>query len=355
MDNLYQAPAIPLRSVGSLKSIRLMVVTVLLFVFSIGMALMVSLDVHHTEMVHDIVFAPDGQTVASASDDGLVLSWNVATGLGRILPGKTAMDFSVAFAPDGKTLAVECWDGKHGFIELRGYPDGRVFSTFGEHEGQWFALRFSPDGTILAQGGDEVRLWDVATKKRLDGFRNQRGGASRIAFSPDGKTLVTAGTTRSINVWDVKSGMKVKSFSDDQENRVVCSISISPNGKWIASASNDFLADRVALKGPPPGIIKIWNMANGLVDMEFQGTYEVQAVAFSPDGLTLAVGQTDCNVLYWDMSAHRIRAKQRIGRASVKSLAYSPDGLILAAGCSDGRVRMLHPPKIERNEPVASR
>jgi len=311
-----------------------------------GVFWVVQLNVKHVEAVLNISFAPDGSVVASASDDGRVLIWEAATGIARALPGRTLAVFAVAFAPDGKTIAANCWDGKKGFVELRDYPSGEVRATFGDRKRQGWAIGYSPNGSLLAVDGDHLQIWDVATSQRL---RTLRTGGMSLSFAPDGKTLATG----AIQLTDVETGKEVRAL--DGKPGGVYSVAFSPDGKSLATVANDLFADKRITNGPPPGIVKVWDVATGLVQSEFKGTYEVRSVAFSPDGRTLAVGQQDGNILYWDTTARRIREIVRATRPGINALAYSPDGKILAAGCQDGTVKMLRPPQSERIDPQTSR
>ena len=135
---------------------------------------------------NDVAFSPDGETLASASGDGVQL-WDVErrSQRGKPLPGHT---FDVAFSPDGETLAsasprggVRLWDvGRRRQL-------GEPLST-----DVAFHVAFSPDGETLASDGyGGVRLWDVARRRRLGGPPAD-AAAYGVAFSPDGETLASA-------------------------------------------------------------------------------------------------------------------------------------------------------------------
>jgi len=311
-----------------------------------GGLLMVQLGIKHADIVHAVAFAPDGSAVASAGDDGRVLVWDPTTGLARTLPGQAVSVFSVAFAPDGKTLAANCWDGKKGFVELRSYPSGEVKATFGDRKQHGWAIRYSPDGSRLAVDGSNVELWDAQGEKKLYVLRAR---AQALAFSREGKTLATGNNGEIIHLWDVVSGQELRAL--DGKPGGVYSVAFSPDGKLLATVSNEIFATKENAFGLAPGFVKIWDLATGTAQSEFRGTYQIRSLAFSPDGRTLAVGQRDGNVLYWDTTARRMMETVRATRPGINALAYSPDGRILAAGCQDGTVKMLQPPRPQQSNP----
>src|SRR5437588_2638540 len=153
---------------------------------------------------YKVAFSPDGKTLASIGGDVepgkyevAVKLWDVATGKERVLgKGQPIRAFSLAFSPDGKTLttsyldpaAVKLWDVATGKEKL-------------ELGGAWGSLAFSPDGKTLAVGDRSVQLWDLTTGTKR-GSLARKGHWSDVrpfaysdvlGFSPDGKTLVSAG------------------------------------------------------------------------------------------------------------------------------------------------------------------
>jgi WD40 repeat protein len=248
----------------------------------------------HTEPVADVAFAPDGKSVASAGTDGVVLIWDVFTGMARTQPGKSEAVFSVAYSPDGKTLASETWndqrpDDQQSIIEFRDSVSGKLLAAVYEHSWQGDALRYSPDGSLLVLAGNEVMVWDVAAARPRVILK---GGARCITFSPDGKTLAIGSGDRTIKLWDVDNGKERAILKGNKSSAE--SICFSPDGKFLVSASNEtFLANPA---DDPPGEVKIWDVASGLVKSEFSGASPVRAVAFSPDGVTLALGEANGTV-----------------------------------------------------------
>ena len=115
----------------------------------------VRFSIKHTEGVSDIAFAPDGKSVASAGYDGVVLIWDVNTGMVRSRFGHAVGVFSVAYSPDGKTLAAETWADNRRVIELRDSDSAKLRASILEHPHQGHAVRYSPDGQPLGSRGSQ--------------------------------------------------------------------------------------------------------------------------------------------------------------------------------------------------------
>ena len=158
-----------------------------------------------------MAFSPDGQRLASGSDDGTVKLWDSATGKELFArKGHDDLVYSVAFSPDGQRLAsgskdktVKIWDSVTG---------KELFSLKG-HAHEVFGLAFSPDGQRLASGSwdQTVKIWDSATGKELftlkrhDGSFQQTGGflnrVNCVAFAPDGRRLAS-GSAGTVTIWE---------------------------------------------------------------------------------------------------------------------------------------------------------
>jgi WD40 repeat protein len=152
-------------------------------------------------------YSPDGQSLATASNDGPVKLWNASTGeLIRIFPGRRA-DFS----PDGQTIAcvsIERDVNKTiGTFDLYNVADGARVRTLSSEPGpaaSWLlCVSFSPDGRRLAatDWNGTVTLWDVATGRRERTIADHQAGVLTAAFSPDGSTLATGGEDRTLRLW----------------------------------------------------------------------------------------------------------------------------------------------------------
>jgi WD40 repeat protein len=229
----------------------------------------------HPAPVVALAFAPDGNTLATAEGEGPVRLWDPATGgLRTELTGISGTPSRLAFAPDGQTLAIGDVDGAVSLWDLAAGRLRRRLSAVGQVNG----LAFSPDGQTLAGGGGDgaVHLWDPATGTLRLTLAAGREAVTALAFTPDGVTLVAAARDGGLKSWDAAGRLR---HELQGPGSAVLTLSLSPDGKTLATAG----------KGPE---VRLWNVPTGqelfLVPYGFTDT--IAAVAFSPDGNTLAAG-----------------------------------------------------------------
>ena len=272
----------------------------------------------HTGDVMAITYSPDGKMLASAGRDETVRLWNPKTGENlATLTGHDGLVTGVAFSPDGQTLVsgsgdatVRLWSTETRrqiwasdtpqkqeqelnqdpvVREVFGLPPAPYKSPFERLALQWIlAVAFSPDGKTLASSGSSdgtIQLWDVNTGKHLRTLKGHTEMVSALIFSPDGKTLVSGSNDDALRVWDPNTGRMLRKLSGHSND--IKSVVFSQDGKMLASGSKD-------------ATVRLWDAKTGRFLATLRGHYwGIKGIAFSPDGKTVVTAD-DSRILFWD-------------------------------------------------------
>ncbi len=198
----------------------------------------------HTGRVWCVCFSPDGQRLATASNDRTARVWDARTGQELLaLQGHTAQVNDVCFSPDGQCLATASndqtapvWDARSGqeLLALKGHT---VWVT---------SVCFSPDGRRLATASWDgtARVWDVQTGQELLSLKGLAGQVSSVCFSPDDRRLATAYWNGPVKVWDAQTGQETLTLRG--HDGIVFRVAFSPDGRRLASVGGD-------------GTVKVWD------------------------------------------------------------------------------------------------
>ncbi len=244
----------------------------------------------HTDSVNSVSFSPDGQILASGSNDDTTRLWNVATGdTINTVRGYRSNVNSVSFSPDGQILAS---GSSNDTIRLWDVATGDTIRTLRRHTNSVSSVSFSPDGQTLASGSwdDTIRLWDVATGDTIRTLRGHTGTVGSVSFSPDGQILASGGNDDTIRLWNASTGDTINTVRGHAGR--VSSVSFSPDGQILANGSYNNT------------IIRLWDASTGKLLEAFRGhTDSVNSVSFSPDGQTLVSGSQDGTIRLWKLPA----------------------------------------------------
>jgi NifU-like protein involved in Fe-S cluster formation len=212
--------------------------------------------------------------------------------------------------------AVKLWDTANGELVLE--IGSRVVAT---------KVAFSPDGAWLATAGADKRayIWNAgeANGKPWRHFSHD-GAVTAVAFNVDGTRLATASADGTARIWDVAGDQ----FELLPHGKEVTAVSFNKDGTRLATASAD-------------GIARIWDVADGsqLKLPLLRHNKEITAVSFNKDGTRLATGSADHTVRIWDV-ADGSQLEKLDHEEAVGAVAFNPDGTQLATVSADHRARI---------------
>jgi WD40 repeat protein len=277
-------------------------------------------------VVFDVAFSPDGRRLAAATNDGLgpkpwvVKVWDTTqTGQNPLTIRDSQEIFCLAFSPDGRWLALGTGDGS---VKLCDAASGAPIGLVGKHDGDVREVAFHPDGQRLASGDGNgtVKVWDL-TYAWLPGL---------ALFSPFGCTTalpLSAAVQPQLASWIETNGPKPLWTLPRPDPEFEC-VAFSPDGRRLVSTGRDRL--------------RLWNAETGQpVDtVPGQVTGFHKSVAFSPDGRWLYSAAQDCTVKVWDAATLAWKHSFRGHRGPICGIAVSPNGQFLVTSSADKTVKV---------------
>jgi RNA polymerase sigma factor (sigma-70 family) len=286
----------------------------------------------HATVPDAVVFSPDGKLLASG-DLTTIYVWDVAAARAiRKLEVGEYRHGNLAFSPDGKTLAwadsdsIRLWDLSSGkeVRRLQGFPLN--VST----------LAYSPDGkSLTALSGGTLFQWDPATGQEVRREQVDRDGPAAVAFSPDGETLATViPSEKTIRLRDTDREEKTPGRFGKELRQLhgheswVMFLAFSPDGRLLVSGSGD-------------RTVRVWEVSTGKELHRFGGhKNHVFPVAFTPDSRLVAITDGGETVHLRDLATGK-KVHEIAGHLdTIWSLAFSPDGKTLASGSQDTTVML---------------
>lgn len=203
-------------------------------------------------------------------------------------------------------------------------------ALFDGHKHDVRSVAFSPDGRRIVSGSfdNSCRVWDASSGTELLRFNGHRGWIYSVAFSPNGKRVVSGSFDNSARVWSTDTGREILLLKG--HTYAVCCVAFSPDGKRIVTGSFDKTA-------------KIWDAESGRELLTLKGhTGNVYGVAFSADSRRVVSASLDTTAKVWDVATGRELLTLIGHRRHVNSAAFSPDGSRIVTGSWDNTAKVWH-------------
>ncbi len=236
----------------------------------------------------------------------------------------------IAVSPDGKWIAAgesfvkaKVYTAKVELFDAAGSQDVRTLAT---HHWEVESLAFSRDGRFLVSSNwdRKVRVFEFPSGNQVREFEAQSKPVC-VAISPDSKIIASGDMSPAITLWDRESGKELLRMLGHTGR--IWSLHFSPDGQKLVSASAD-------------GTIRTWDVATGMCLLTLGGNMgAVMSAVFSPDGKYVVSGSADNTVRFWDAATGQ-NLETFGAHSSVWQVAFSGDGKYLAAGYADGTINI---------------
>lgn len=261
------------------------------------------------------------------------------------------------------------WDWTKGFQEIAAEP-------LAAHHDEIWDVEYSPDGSIRVTAGDDdlepltIKLWDARSDRLIRGWRGQKGTATDLSFSADGRRLASSSLDEDdpVHVWEFPSGRSLIAlkFSCHESARAV---RFDRRGSWLVAAGNRgglkawdartyapiwerrYEGDRIHDVAFNPrgdrlaaacdsGFLRVLDAATGALLFEFRAPGSVLATRYGPDGRVLAAADREGSVFLFDAETTQLIRTIRSDDRQLYGLAFSPDGKTMAVGGHGRTVRL---------------
>jgi len=287
--------------------------------------------------VFGVRFLPDNQRVVTGDLGGFLYLWDISTG--EILTeyeDVRAPVGAIDVSDDGEFLLMSTTSGE-AYINLYNVESGKVLRSYFGHTIGIYGLAFSPDGKTIASASVDgtAAIWDLEVPGM--GYKVDlpaSGSGSEIAMHPDGKTFFEAGFDGIIRMRDVATGQIIRTF-DDIAGRWCVSLGVSPDGRYLISG------DYVTAEPNEEQNAYLWDIRTGELLRTFdQNNGYIFAIAFSPDGKNVAIGEAfGKRILMYEVSTGHVLQTFEGHTNFVQNVVFSPDGQRLYSAGRDLTIR----------------
>lgn len=279
--------------------------------------------------VLNVAFSPNGRYFAAATASGNVHIWDSETYEKRhLLQVDNNWVRSIAWHPT-KMQLITCSSGQtKPLIQLWDINTNRCLKTWEGHSTRIRSVAFTPDGRQIVTGSEDktAQLWRVSDGELLHSLSEHSGAIWAVAVSPDGTQIATAATDNLICLWELESGKLLRRL--EGHRNWVTAVSFHPKLPLLASGSKDQTA-------------RLWDTTSGKEMAAFTDHGDwVRDIAFWPERDLLVTGGGDKTVRLWDIETQTLTRAFTAHDTLIETIAVSPDQRHLLTGGSDQTIRL---------------
>lgn len=278
----------------------------------------------HSSEVNSATFSPDNKCIVSASNDKTLRIWDTNTGQCLHIIEVLCDVHSATFSPDGNHII----SADHG-IHVWDVKTGSCVQTIGGNN-NYYAAYYSLDGKYIVSANDySIIIWNANTGECLQTIKVGIGFNRFVAFSPDGKRIVSTATDfdGTIRIWDVKTVIKKEKLLKGHTGRIE-EANFSPDMKHIISASKD-------------STIRIWDVNTGKCLKTIKDhSGRVSSAAYSPDMKSIVSTSRDSTICIWDVNTGKCLWISEKYVNEVNHASYSPDGKHIVSVHGDSTIHI---------------
>ncbi len=273
-----------------------------------------------------LCFTVDGKSVLGV-EAGTLKRWDVVTGaVVAELPGDATGGALCEVSPDGDVFVLGTY--RSGSIQVCDAHTGKELRRLGGPRERVFGLAFSADGAVVAiLGADNndraIRVWSVRTGQEMGQAIKPGFLCTRIALSPDGRTILGLGYNRAVHVWDATTGELKRTLTPREHLFAEGGLCFSKDGRYAVSPSGT---------ANNPGIINVWDVETGEEIRSLTGhSNTISSFCFSPDGKTLLSCGADRLLKLWSVADGQELLTLAGHENPIAYACFSPDGQTIAS------------------------
>jgi WD40 repeat protein len=297
----------------------------------------------HLASVNALTWSPDNRLIASASDDTYVQIFDASSGQRKLIyTGHSKEVTAVSWSPDGKFIASGSQDGT---VQVWDAANGKMIFIYKGHKQRVNGVSWSSDSRQIVSGSEDktVQVWNAGSGALSFNFKGHTAGVLCVGWQPDDSSVASGSWDGTLRDWATvqhgdhfNAGDQIFDYGG-HGNYEVYALAWSPHGNFIASAGAD-------------QTVQISNGSDGTPTLPYftghqskQHINPVRSVSWSPDGSSIASGDTYGTIYVWTVAGRKIFFTYQGQKGAVNGVAWSPDGKKIASASADSTVHVWQP------------